>query len=198
MGCNRPRRILTAGAIVVVPGLDNTMPIRRPFNFEHWIDEHRHLLKPPVGNQCVYDDDDFIVMVVGGPNSRKDYHWDEGEELFYQLEGDMKVQIQEDGRVVEVPIREGEMFLLPPRVPHNPVRGANTVGLVIERKRRPGELDGLLWFCENCNNKLYEEYFELTDITTQFQGVFSRFYSSEALRTCSECGAVMEPPAAVS
>lgn len=170
------------------------MTIRRPFNFKQWIDEHRHLLKPPVGNQCVYDDDDFIVMVVGGPNSRKDYHWDEGEELFYQLEGDIKVQLQENGNAVEVPIREGEMFLLPPRVPHNPIRGANTVGLVIERKRRDGELDGLLWFCENCNNKLYEEYFELEDITTQFQGVFAKFYGSEELRACNQCGAVMQPP----
>ena len=171
------------------------MTIRRPFNFKQWIDEHRHLLKPPVGNQCVYADDDFIVMVVGGPNSRKDYHWDEGEELFYQLEGDIKVQIQEDGKPVEVPIREGEMFLLPPRIPHNPIRSANTVGLVIERKRHEGELDGLLWFCENCNNKLYEEYFQLADITTQFQGVFAKFYGSEELRTCKNCGAVMEPPA---
>ena len=174
------------------------MSVKRPFNFKQWIDEHRHLLKPPVGNQCVYDDDDFIVMVVGGPNSRKDYHWDEGEELFYQIEGDIKVQIQEDGNSVEVPIREGEMFLLPPRVPHNPIRGADTVGLVIERKRRDGELDGLLWFCENCNNKLYEEYFQLEDITTQFQGVFAKFYGSQDLRTCKNCGFVMEPPPVVS
>jgi 3-hydroxyanthranilate 3,4-dioxygenase len=170
------------------------MPIRRPFNFKQWIDEHRHLLKPPVGNQCVYAADDFIVMVVGGPNSRKDYHWDEGEEFFYQLEGDILVKIQEDGKAVDVPIREGEMFLLPPRIPHNPVRGPDTIGLVIERKRRDTETDGLLWFCENCNNKLYEEYFVLEDITTQFQGVFKRFYENEDLRTCKTCGAVMEPP----
>ncbi len=153
------------------------------------------MLKPPVGNQCVYDDGDFIVMVVGGPNSRKDYHWDEGEEFFYQLEGDILVKIQEDGKSADVPIREGEMFLLPARVPHNPVRGANTIGMVIERKRRDGEQDGLLWFCENCNEKLYEEYFELEDITTQFQGVFERFYDDLTLRTCKNCAAVMEPPA---
>jgi len=171
--------------------------IRRPFNFKQWIDEHRQLLKPPVGNSCVYADGDFIVMVVGGPNSRKDYHFDEGEELFFQIEGDIKVQVQEDGKAVEVAICEGEMFLLPPRVPHNPIRGANTIGLVIERKRRIGELDGLLWFCENCNAKLYEEYFQLDDITTQFQGVFGKFYSSEDLRTCNDCGAVMEPPPVV-
>ena len=170
------------------------MTIRRPFNFVQWIDEHRHLLRPPVGNQCVYDADDFIVMVVGGPNSRKDYHWDEGEEFFYQIEGDIVVKIQEHGQAVDVPIREGEMFLLPPRVPHNPVRGADTIGLVIERKRRDGELDGLLWFCENCNAKLYEEYFQLEDITTQFQSVFAKFYGHLSLRTCEKCGAVMEPP----
>ncbi len=169
--------------------------IRSPFNFKQWIEEHRHLLKPPVGNQCVYQDEDFIVMVVGGPNSRKDYHWDEGEELFYQLEGDIKVLVQEDGKAVEVLIREGEMFLLPPRIPHNPIRGANTIGLVIERKRRDGELDGLMWFCEKCNEKLYEEYFQLADITTQFQGVFAKFYGDEKLRTCKKCGSVMEPPA---
>ncbi len=174
------------------------MQIRRPFNFKKWIDEHRHLLKPPVGNKLVYEDAEFIVQVVGGPNSRKDYHFDEGEEFFYQLEGDILVKIQEDGRAVDVPIKEGEIFLLPPRIPHNPIRGANTVGLVIERKRRNGELDGLMWFCENCNEQLYEEYFELTDITTQFQGVFKRFYASVDLRTCSNCETVMQPPPVVS
>lgn len=137
-------------------------------------------------------------MVVGGPNSRKDYHWDEGEELFYQLQGDILVKVQEDGKSIDIPIREGEIFLLPPRIPHNPIRGENTIGIVIERKRRPGELDGLLWFCENCNEKLYEEYFQLEDITTQFQSVFSRFYGSEELRKCRKCGAVMEPPAVIA
>ena len=174
------------------------MPIQRPFNFKKWIDEHRHLLKPPIGNQCVYQDAEFIVMVVGGPNSRKDYHFDEGEEFFYQLEGDITVKIQEDGKAVDVTIKEGEIFLLPPRVPHNPIRGAHTIGMVIERKRRDGELDGLLWFCENCNEKLYEEYFELTDITTQFQGVFKRFYGDENLRTCKSCKSVMAQPLVVS
>lgn len=172
--------------------------IKRPINFMKWIEENRHLLKPPVGNKCVYEDAEFIVMVVGGPNSRKDFHYDEGEEFFYQLEGDITVKIQEDGRAIDVPIREGEIFLLPPRVPHNPIRGADTVGLVIERRRREGELDGLMWFCENCNEKLYEEYFELGDITTQFQGVFARFYGNESLRTCGECGTVMEPPPVIS
>ena len=159
-----------------------------------WIDENRHLLKPPVNNKVVYRDAEFIIMVVGGPNSRKDYHYNESEEFFYQLEGDIIVGLQENGKAVKVPIKQGEIFLLPPRVPHNPMRGAHTIGLVIERRRRENEKDGLLWFCEQCNEKLYEEYFKLTDIATQFQGVFAKFYASEKLRTCKKCGHVMEPP----
>ncbi len=168
------------------------MSIQRPFNFNAWIDEHRHLLKPPVGNKQVYEDTEFIVMVVGGPNARKDYHFNEGEEFFYQLEGDVLVKLQEDGKSVEVPIKEGDIFLLPPRTPHSPIRPENTVGLVIERKRKETEKDGLLWYCDNCNHKLYEEYFHLNNIENDFQPIFRKFYASEELRTCDECGTVME------
>ena len=112
------------------------MAIRKPFNFQKWIDEHRHLLKPPVGNKLVYEDADLIVMVVGGPNARKDYHYNEGEEFFYQMEGNIVVKIQEDGKAVEVPINEGDIFLLPAKVPHSPIRSENSVGLVIELKRK--------------------------------------------------------------
>ena len=168
------------------------MGIQRPFNFQKWIDEHRHLLKPPVGNKQVYEDTEFIVMVVGGPNARKDYHFNVGEEFFYQLEGDVLVKVQEDGKSVDVPIKEGEIFLLPGSVPHSPIRPENTVGLVIERKRKENEKDGLLWFCDNCNHKLYEEYFHLKSIENDFQPVFRRFYASEELRTCDQCGTVME------
>jgi 3-hydroxyanthranilate 3,4-dioxygenase len=173
------------------------MAVIRPFNFQKWIDENRHLLKPPVSNKVVYKDTEFIIMVVGGPNSRKDYHYNESEEFFYQLEGDIVVGIQEDGKAVQVPIKEGEIFLLPPGVPHSPGRPANTIGLVIERRRREGEKDGLLWFCEKCNHKLFEEYFVLTDIQNQFQAVFETFYGSLDLRTCKNCGTVMEPPPAI-
>jgi 3-hydroxyanthranilate 3,4-dioxygenase len=170
------------------------MSIQRPFNFKKWIDDNRHLLKPPVGNKVIWENAEFIVMVVGGPNSRKDYHFNESEEFYYQIEGTILVKLQEDGKAADVPIKEGEIFLLPPSTPHSPLRGPNTIGLVIERKRRNGEKDGLLWFCENCNNKLYEEYFPLTNIMTQFQDVFKRFYGSKELRTCKKCGLMMEPP----
>ena len=170
------------------------MPLPAPLNLQAWIEEHRHLLKPPVGNKCVYDGD-FIVMVVGGPNSRTDYHLDEGPEWFYQLEGEMVLRIQEDGKPRDIPIRAGETFLLPPRTPHSPQRLADSIGLVIERKRLPHEQDGLLWFCERCNAKLYEEYFHLHDIETDFPPVFDRFYSSHDLRTCNACGLVNPAPA---
>lgn len=172
--------------------------VTRPFNFKKWIDENRHLLKPPVNNKVVYKDAEFIVMVVGGPNSRKDYHYNESEEFFYQLEGNVVVQIQENGKAVDVPINEGDIFLLPAKVPHNPKRGPNTIGLVMERKRRPDEKDGLMWFCEKCNSKLHEAYFQLTDIQSQFQTEFKRFYESKDLRTCKSCGHVMEPPLVIS
>jgi 3-hydroxyanthranilate 3,4-dioxygenase len=166
----------------------------KAFNFRKWIDEHRHLLKPPVCNKRVFEDSEFIVMVVGGPNRRKDYHYDEGEEFFYQLEGDMVLKIMEDGNPKEIPIREGDVFLLPPRIPHSPQRFADTVGLVIERRRGPTEKDGLLWYCENCSQLLYEEYFHLDNVEKDFPPVFERFHSSEEKRTCKNCGTVMQPP----
>lgn len=170
------------------------MSLLPPIDFRQWIEEHRHLLKPPVGNKCIYDGD-FIVMVVGGPNQRTDYHWDEGPEFFYQLEGDMVLRVQEDGRVRDIPIRAGEVFYLPPRVPHSPQRSAGSVGLVVERKRLPGEADGLMWFCERCNHKLFEEYFGLGNVETDFPPVFERFYRSKEHRTCAQCGHLNPAPA---
>jgi len=170
------------------------MALTLPINFKNWIDDHRHLLKPPVGNKLVYEDADFIIMVVGGPNARKDYHYDEGEEFFYQLEGDITVKVIDEGTPKDIRIKQGEIFLLPPKVPHSPQRPANTVGLVIERKRVPGEMDGFLWFCENCGSKLYEEYVQLTNIVTQLPPIFEKFYNNDANCTCKKCGTKMERP----
>ena len=165
-----------------------------PIDFHKWINEHRHLLKPPVGNKCIVDGD-FIVMIVGGPNARTDYHWDEGPEFFHQIEGEMVLKVQEDGKARDIPIRAGEIFYLPARVPHSPQRMADSIGLVIERKRLPGEKDGLLWFCERCNHKLYEEHFVLDSIERDFPPVFERFYGSREARTCDACGHLNPAPA---
>jgi len=170
------------------------MPIQRPFNLQKWIDENRELLKPPVSNKNLYPEGtDYIVMIVGGPNARKDYHYNETEELFFQLEGDINVRIQEDGQAVDIPIKAGEMFLLPPKVPHSPMRSEGSVGLVVERIRMgTAHKDGLLWYCDNCNHKLHATYFPLENIEKDFLPRFKEFYANEDLRTCSNCGTVME------
>lgn len=171
------------------------MSIANPFNFKAWIDENKDLLKPPIGNKCVYKEaENFIVMVVGGPNQRKDFHYNESEEFFYQLEGDIFLRIIENGVQKEVPIKEGDIYLLPPKIPHSPQRPANTIGLVIEKVREEKDKDGLMWFCEKCAHKLYEEYFTLGDISTQLQPIMEKVYASEELRTCKQCSHVMEVP----
>jgi 3-hydroxyanthranilate 3,4-dioxygenase len=160
-------------------------------NLRQWIDAHRAELRPPVGNKQVFEDGEFIVMVVGGPNARKDYHDDPGDEFFYQLEGDMLLRTVRDGRRVDLPIREGEVLLLPAHVPHSPQRPAGTVGLVVERRRRPGETDGFLWFCERCDHPLHGEYLQVTDIEAQLPPVFERFWSNPEHTVCRQCGTVM-------
>ncbi|MBL7765405.1 MAG: 3-hydroxyanthranilate 3,4-dioxygenase [Chitinophagaceae bacterium] len=170
------------------------MSVRAPFNLQKWIDENRHLLKPPVANKNLYTESgDYIVMIVAGPNARKDYHFNETEELFYQLEGNISVKTQQDGQMIEYPLGPGDMFLLPPNIPHSPGRSEGSIGLVIEKVRKgKGLRDGLLWFCEKCNHKLHETYFELQDVENDFQPRFREYYNSEELRTCKQCGHVME------
>lgn len=170
------------------------MAIAKPFNLNKWIEENKSLLQPPVGNKNLYvDSDDYIVMIVGGPNARKDYHYNETEELFYQLEGEITVYIQENGKKKAMRLKAGDMYLHPAKVPHSPARTEGSVGLVVERKRAgKGFTDGLLWYCDNCNHKLHEVFFELHDIEKDFLPHFTAFYGSKKLRTCEKCGTEME------
>jgi 3-hydroxyanthranilate 3,4-dioxygenase len=165
-----------------------------PLNLAQWIEEHRGQLKPPVGNAQIWKDREFMVTIVGGPNSRKDYHIDPGEEFFYQIEGDMILRIMEDGKPRDMPIRQGEVFLLPPYVPHSPQRVANTVGMVIERVRRHDEEDHFHWYCDNCHHLLHDVHFHLTDITTQLAPVFEKFWADDEARHCKKCGQVLQKP----
>ncbi len=164
--------------------------IARPFNLNRWIEENKDLLQPPVGNKQIYvDNQDFIVMVVGGPNGRKDYHFNEGEELFYQIQGDIEVKIiNEEGMMETIPIRQGEMFLLPPRVPHSPQRPANTVGLVIERHRHDGEVDKLMWFCDRCYKEIFQSGFVLEDIGVQIKNAIQDYNGNTQAHVCHHCG----------
>jgi 3-hydroxyanthranilate 3,4-dioxygenase len=158
-----------------------------PINFKKWIQENLHLMKPPIGNRVVWSDREFIVMVICGPNLRTDYHINISEEFFYQIEGDIILQVMEKGRPKNIPIQAGEIFLLPPKVPHSPQRPVGSLGLVIERRRQPNELDGFVWYCQNCHAKLYDEFLHISDIVNQLPGVFERYYREEN-GTCRRCG----------
>lgn len=165
------------------------------YNLKEWIQENRDMLKPPVGNKLVYEDPDIIVMAVGGPNSRKDYHHhDRGPELFYQIEGDIVLRVMEESGPIDIHIKEGDIFLMPGNTIHSPQRPANTVGLVIELKAKKNEIDRLRWYCEKCNNMLHQEEFELSNIETELPPIFDKFFSSEQFRTCNKCNTVMERP----
>jgi len=162
-----------------------------PFNFRAWVDDHAHLLRPPVGNAQIWKDSDFIVTVVGGPNARTDYHDDPLEEFFYQINGDMTLRILEDGKPRDLPIRAGDIFLLPPHVRHSPQRPIpGSVGLVIERQRPEGVIDGFEWYCLSCNALVHRVEVQLRSIVDDLPPLFEAFYASREKRTCRACGAV--------
>jgi 3-hydroxyanthranilate 3,4-dioxygenase len=163
-----------------------------PIDLRSWIEQHRAQLRPPVGNARVFEDGDFIVMVVGGPNARKDFHVDPGDELFFQLEGSITLEVIEDGRRRAIEIAEGGMLLLPAGVPHSPQRPAGSVGLVVERRRREGEIDVFRWYCDKCNALVHEVAFPLQDITTQIRDAIASLRAQPADRTCGRCGTVLE------
>ncbi|XP_046519509.1 3-hydroxyanthranilate 3,4-dioxygenase isoform X2 [Equus quagga] len=197
-----------------------------------WVEENRASFLPPVCNKLLHQKQ-LKIMFVGGPNTRKDYHIEEGEEghfhtspgrplltthltgdrfplweksagkskmterrqdwigngrsrgdkVFYQLEGDMVLRVLERGKHRDVIIRQGEIFLLPARVPHSPQRFANTVGLVIERKRLKTELDGLRYYVGDTTDVLFEKWFYCEDLGTQLAPIIQEFFSSEQHRT---------------
>ncbi|KAG8464205.1 hypothetical protein KFE25_003268 [Diacronema lutheri] len=173
------------------------MPHLAPLNLEAWISEHRHELVPPVCNKLVFGDGSWKVMVVGGPNERADYHIEEGEEFFFQLKGAMCLKLIEQGRPRDVTIGEGQMFLLPARIPHSPNRVANSVGLVVERARREGELDGLRYYTAGHAAVLYEEWFHCTDLGKDLKPIIERFNASDAKRTGVPERAFPPPPVRV-
>jgi 3-hydroxyanthranilate 3,4-dioxygenase len=163
-----------------------------PFNFPAWIDRHAHLLKPPVSNKQVFlEAEDLIVQVVGGPNARTDFHDDPYEEFFYQLRGNMVLRVMEQGRPRDVPIREGEILLLPGHVRHSPQRPEpGSVGLVVEKTRPGGVLDGFEWFCLGCHALVHRVEVGLKNIVSDLPPLFEAFYASKAARTCRQCGAI--------
>jgi 3-hydroxyanthranilate 3,4-dioxygenase len=160
-----------------------------PINFPKWLEEHRHLLKPPVGNQQIWQDTDFIVTVVGGPNHRTDFHDDPYEEFFWQFKGNAYLDLIQDGKRGRVELREGAMFLLPPHVRHSPQRPEpGSLCLVIERQRLQGTVDGFEWYCPKCGARVHRVEVQLKSIVKDLPPLFEAFYASEEKRTCPKCG----------
>jgi len=172
----------------------------KPFSLARWIDDHADMLKPPVSNQQVYEDADLIVMIVGGGNSRTDYHDDPLEEFFYQLKGDMNLRIMD--RPGEPPrdmqICEGDIYLLPAHLRHSPQRlDPESIGLVVEYSRPPGSLDGFEWFCHQCHALLHRTEVQLDSIVDDLPPLFEAFYGSVEARTCGGCGSLHPTPGSV-
>jgi 3-hydroxyanthranilate 3,4-dioxygenase len=159
------------------------------FNFVEWVKENEHLLRPPVNNRMMYSGEDFIVQVVGGPNQRTDFHVDPYEEWFYQVRGNMHINIVEDGTPTTIHLREGDVWLLPGYVPHSPQRPeAGSVGIVVERIRHEGVLEKFQWYCPHCGAVVHEVELQVRNLVKDMPPVFEAFYGSERARTCSRCG----------
>lgn len=165
-----------------------------PINFPKWVDENAHLLQPPINNKCVFSGKDFFVMAIGGPNNRTDYHVNMTEEWFYQVKGDMVLKVVDESTspptFLDIPVKEGEMYLLPACVPHSPQRFADTLGIVIERTRIGSNAveDRMRWYCPECKNIIYEEAFLCLDVATQLKEIINNFHASD--KTCKKCGTV--------
>ncbi|HVE49057.1 MAG TPA: 3-hydroxyanthranilate 3,4-dioxygenase [Casimicrobiaceae bacterium] len=163
-----------------------------PLDFRKWIADHADRLKPPVGNQQVWQDSDLIVTVVGGPNQRTDFHDDPLEEFFYQMTGNASILVLDRGRIERVALNEGAIFLLPGHVRHSPQRPeAGSRCLVIERARPPGEIDAFEWYCAACATRVHRAEIQLQSIVTDLPKVFEAFYSGgEEARRCNACGTI--------
>src|SRR5262245_21553945 len=157
------------------------MAIAAPFNLQQWVAENRHLLRPPVGNKLLYNGG-YMVMAVGGPNQRTDFHVNPTEELFFQLEGDIVLRIMEDGRPRDIPIRQGELFVLPAGVPHSPQRPANTVGLVVEQARPANANDHMRWYCRQCGAVVHDVEFPCVDLGKPLKPINEQYSRRKELR----------------
>ncbi len=165
-----------------------------PFNFEKWVADNEDRLKPPVNNQLLHTESGMIVMVVGGPNTRMDFHDDPVEEWFYQIRGDMMLKIAEGGEIYDVPIREGEVFMMPSHTIHAPQRPqAGSIGIVVESPRMAGMKEGFEWYCFECKTRVHRVEVALADpsgIVTALPGIYDAFYADKEARICPYCQTV--------
>ncbi|KAL1523105.1 hypothetical protein AB1Y20_018062 [Prymnesium parvum] len=169
-----------------------SLPTLTPTHLESWVHANRRSFAPPIMNKLLHRSQ-LSIMLVGGPNERTDFHIEEGSELFYQLRGSMQLPIVHAGRREVVHIHEGQIFLLPSRIPHSPQRPEpGSLGLVVERQRGEDEApDGLRWYVdfETCDEVLWERYFHCRDLGKDLAPVVEAFRQSEEYRTGRPTGA---------
>ena len=168
--------------------------VQPPIDLKKWIDQNADKFQPPVSNQYLYDGRDFFVMVIKGPNARNDFHLVDSEEYFYQLKGDIKVRIRQGDRIVDYIVRQGETFFIPANIPHSPQRPPDTIGVVVERRRPPGEKEHVIFYCENCGALVEDIHFDCADIVEHFSQAMLDFWNDDVRRTCKKCGTKVEKP----
>ena len=169
-------------------------PRLKSFNFDKWIEDNQDQLQPPVNNKLLHDESGMIVMVVGGPNTRVDFHDDPVEEWFYQVKGDMMLKIADNGAIYDVPIREGEVFMMPSHTIHAPQRPQEgSVGIVVESPRMDGMKEGFEWYCFECEARVHRIEVPLggpSGIVTALPKIYDAFHEDEEARKCPNCGTV--------
>jgi len=169
-----------------------------PLDLKAWIDEHRHLLAPPVGNAMVWKDSDFQVMVIGGPKpAERLSRRSERGALLPSSRATLSSASSRTANAGTSRSARARCCCSRPSSPTAPSRGSGTIGLVIERQRKPGETEALRWYCDRCGKVLHEATLRVTDLGVQLKPVIESFYADESLRTCKKCGAVLQPPARV-
>jgi 3-hydroxyanthranilate 3,4-dioxygenase len=152
------------------------------YNCPEWIEKNRCDFMPPVCNKTMFSDQ-LKVFYIGGPNCRKDFHLECGEEVFYQIEGGMILKVVEQGKHRDIEIKQGEIFLLPGKIEHSPQRSEGTVGNVIEREREKDEMDCLRYFIDGTTDVLYERWFHLKDVVKDLPPIIKEFNESEEAKT---------------
>jgi 3-hydroxyanthranilate 3,4-dioxygenase len=175
-------------------GFDADGSVSGPLHLMKWAESHKEDFQPPVGNKYLYSGRDFFTMVIGGPNARNDFHKVDSEEFFIQLKGDIVLKTWEDGRIVDHLIREGETFFIPANVPHAPCRPADTLGLVVERRRPEGEIEHQIFYCENCGHLVHDEAFDCKDIVVHFRDAMEAFWTDDSKNKCGKCGTRVTKP----
>jgi 3-hydroxyanthranilate 3,4-dioxygenase len=175
-------------------GWDGAGGVANAVHLKNWIEANRGQMKPPVGNKYLFSGQDFFVMIIAGPNARNDFHMTDSEEFFLQLKGDVCVRVRDAHGMRDIPLREGEALFIPGGVPHQPRRGPDTLGLVVERRRPPTETEHLMFYCEKCGALVYDKEFRCADIVQHFRKAMEEFWATPSLCTCKQCGTRVPRP----